>query len=552
MAVSCNLAGCNRPESNLKLVSEVQAAQIDAKLAPLLGELVWHSLTVDATIEDASAVHYAAVERAMKQYLKGDFRETHILEVAAYAHITGYQLHKELEATVDLFDVSASTLRLGRRIAQENNLPLEGTSRTMGDFHELPYENDQFDVVYIWSALHHTLRWQQVLAELIRVLAPDGILFLGNEPIRRDFCFNTFRTNRIEFFTPFEKKLDELGIIRAVAEPYLGSRPETLFHMIENQRMPLGEILGNVASKCSILETLVQPEACMGPLEKEMLERRKNGDATSWLTSRLNELTDQARETFSETDRGLGFGLPTETEIHRMCGRTANVLASLPADEQSWEFRQRISELFGAPLQLVARKKGQRRRRGVGLLKKSYGETDGVVMALPQEILRLLDPAGFLLPDIQTGEPNSLEAAFPNLQWNLRMSPTKIRELIPAVASPAILIPVQTTGSLLVLLRMYVAFEGQSYRVMLCKGSAELASFAVFQGDSTLLSAVFDCTQETNVVELTVKTQSFQGSPIPVDSIRIHYAGAFMLRRSPEHDHGGLRRRFAKIMSLLK
>ncbi len=518
----------------------------------MLGELAWHSLTIDPTIEDVSAVHYSAVERVMKQYLKGDFKETRILEVAAYAHITGYQLHKELGATVDLFDISASTLRLGRGVAQKNHLPLGGTSRTMGDFHELPYENDQFDVVYICSALHHTWRWQQVLAELIRVLAPEGILFLGNEPTRRDFCFNAFRTNRTEFFTPFEKKLNELGIIRTIAEPYLGSRPETLFHMVENQTMPLGEILGDVGSKCSILETLVQPEVCMGPLEQEMLERRKNGDVTSWLTSRLNELTGQARETFSETDRGLGFGLPAETEIPRMCGRAANVLAGLPSDEHSWEFRQQISELFGAPLQLVARKKGQRRRRGVSPFKKSYGEIDGVVMALPPEILRLLDPAGFLLPDIQTGEPNRLEAAFPSLQWNLGMSPAKIRELVPAVASPAILIPVQTTGSLLVLLRMYVAFGGQPYKVMLCKGSAELSSFAVFQGDSTLLSAGVECTQERNVVELTVKTQSLQGSSIPVDSIRIHYAGAFMLRRPPEQDHGSFRRRFAKIFSLLK
>ncbi len=290
----------------------------------------------------------------------------------------------------------------------------------------------------------------------------------------------------------------------------------------------------------------------MGPLEIEMLERRKNGDVTSWLTSRLNELTDQARETFSETDRGLGFGLPTETKIHRMCGRTANVLASLPSDEQSWEFRQLISELFGAPLQLVARKKGQRRRRSVDLFKQSYGETDGVVMALPQEILCLLDPAGFLLPDIQTAEPNSLEAAFSKLHWSLRISPAKFRELVPTVASPAILIRVQTTGSLLVLLRVYVAFEGESYRVMLCKGSAVLSSFAVFQADSTLLSAVVDCKQEANEVELTVKTQAFQGSSIPVDSIRVHYAGAFMLRRPPEHDDRSLRRRFARIISLFK
>ena len=511
------------------MVPGVQAAQIDAKLAPLLGELAWHSLTLDATIVDVSAAHYAAVERAMKQYLTGNFKETHILEVAAYAHITGYRLHKELGATIDLFDISASTLRLGRRIAQENDLPLDGTSRTMGDFHELPYEDDRFDVVYICSALHHTLHWQQVLAELIRVLAPYGLLILGNEPTKRGFCFNKFRTNRIESFTPFEKKLSELGAIRTVAEAYLGSRPETLFHMVENQSMLLSEILGEVESKCSILETLVQPEVCMGSLETGMLERRKSGDVTNWLTSKLTELTGQARETLSETDRGLGFGLPTETEIRAMCAKTANALASLPSDEQSWAFRQRISELFGAPLQLIARKNGQRRPRAVGRFKKGYGETDGVVMALPQEILRLLDPAGFLLPDIQTGEPKSIEVAFPSSHWTLRTTPATYRELVPAVASPAISVPVQTSGSLLVLLRMYVGFEGQPYRVMLCKGATELSSFAVFQIDSILLSAVVDCARETNVVELTVKTESFQDSTIPVDAIRIHYAGAFIL-----------------------
>ena len=76
---------------------------------------------------------------------------------------------------------------------------------------------------------------------------------------------------------------------------------------------------------------------------------------------------------------------------------------------------------------------------------------------------------------------------------------------------------------------MYVGFEGQPYRVMLCKGATELSSFAVFQIDSILLSAVVDCARETNVVELTVKTESFQDSTIPVDAIRIHYAGAFIL-----------------------
>jgi ubiquinone/menaquinone biosynthesis C-methylase UbiE len=94
-----------------------------------------------------------------------------------------------------------------------------------GDFHALPFEADSFDLIYISSAIHHTWKYETVISELQRVLAPGGLLLLLNEPCHRECCFYAFRTNRPANFTKLESALNDLGVIRTFAEPYLGSRP---------------------------------------------------------------------------------------------------------------------------------------------------------------------------------------------------------------------------------------------------------------------------------------------------------------------------------------
>jgi hypothetical protein len=56
--------------------------------------------------------------------------------------------------------------------------------------------------------------------------------------------FNTSAFAQPANFTKFERALNDLGVIRTFAEPYPGSRPETLFGMIENQMIPLRRLLG--------------------------------------------------------------------------------------------------------------------------------------------------------------------------------------------------------------------------------------------------------------------------------------------------------------------
>ena len=53
----------------------------------------------------------------------------------------------------------------------------------------LPFDDDSFDVVVSWIMLHHAVRWEQALAEVVRVLRPGGRLvaydLLATGPFRR-------------------------------------------------------------------------------------------------------------------------------------------------------------------------------------------------------------------------------------------------------------------------------------------------------------------------------------------------------------------------------
>jgi ubiquinone/menaquinone biosynthesis C-methylase UbiE len=506
---------------------------VDHDLAPIFGEFAWHSLTVDARLLQVSEDHYRLVAGLLNDAGAQSVSKARVLEIAAYAHITGYMLRERLGARTDLLDISPSTLRLGHRLAREQGFATDGTTCVAGDFHELPYEDDQFDVVYICSALHHTWRWQRVVSEMLRVLAPGGILFLENEPCRRLFCHYRFRANRPERFGDLEQALDRLGILRTITEPFPNTRPETLFGMVENQTISITALCAALAAKCSPVAITVNPEICMGPLEHELVARIGEGaDAcTRWLTAELANRVEQASHAMTEADKGMGFSLPTPDEIATLCESTAKALIELPADRSSPDFRLGIAEVFGASVQMTLRKKGARRVLPAARLRQDYPMLEEVVCAFPPHVARLLDPGSVLLPDIQSSPLSVLEHVFPAGDWHFRVSPDGLRDLSPATAHPSFTIPVPRPGPLLVLVRLYVAVEGLPFRIALCDDSGELAGFDAYRADSLLLSPVVQCAPDASLLRLSIRTVGL-GAAAGQDLAGIFtlsYAGAFPL-----------------------
>ncbi|MGB7208334.1 MAG: class I SAM-dependent methyltransferase [Pyrinomonadaceae bacterium] len=69
-------------------------------------------------------------------------------------------------------DISPINIDDATRRAKLANL--EGISFKEGNVLDLPFDNDEFDIVFSNGVLHHTTDWEKGIAELMRVLKPGG------------------------------------------------------------------------------------------------------------------------------------------------------------------------------------------------------------------------------------------------------------------------------------------------------------------------------------------------------------------------------------------
>jgi SAM-dependent methyltransferase len=283
----------------------------------------------------------------------------------------------------------------------------------------LPFENGSFDLIYISSALHHTWDFAKVISELQRVLAPGGLLLLFNEPCHRQCCFYAFRTNRPSKFTQFESALDRLGVIRTFAEPNLGSRPETLFGMIENQMIPLRRLLDLLNSDTNIVQLVLTPEHYMGDLETCWLNSRDKGpgELSNIIESTLASRRAEAMQYFDNVAKAMEFHLPSPDQLHPFATRIARALCDLPPVASQEPFRIALSEIFGAAVQIVAEKPNHGSRRPTHTLKNGFEKRGGITYAFDEHIRRILLDDCSLLPDIQVAGETEITKFFPAECW---------------------------------------------------------------------------------------------------------------------------------------
>lgn len=519
---------------------------IDADALNILGEVLWHSTTSDPSIVTVSQSHEREILKHANHYLRHESPEPiRFLEVAAYAHITGYLLAEKQGWEVTLSDISVETLALGAKTAKENGLNADRVRRVAVDFHDLPFPSRAFDIVYICSALHHTLRWQIVLNELLRVTAGGGILILENEPCYRDFCFYKFATNRPGTFRPVETELDRQGILKTIAEPYPGSRPEMLFGMIENQKMPLSEILDILGSGGTIESLTIDSAVLMSPFDHTILAAqgswRTLASLPKMVEKELSERLGNVQKFLTETDKALGIKLPHTAEITEMASRVtrriralrgptlwdqaSSLLSRAPglgkmatqilrrlksktaAENRSHQIA--IAEIFGGPITVIVRKQvNDSPRDEPARLNYAHGSRKGVLIGYPPKLNRVLDLSYDLVPDIQNVSPDQIRNHFAPEHWRLDNN-ASLQYLIQLDSTARIKpLVLDKPGHLIVLLRVYGAPSDSPFRIELVIDQQISASVDVHQPESFLLRSEGHIDSMTPTIELRIRDLS--------------------------------------------
>ena len=505
----------------------------------IIGETMWHSLTVDPNIDKISREHYALI----KSVLKSKFTSLYglkILEIGAYAHFTGYLLQKNHGAEVTLLDISPSTLTLGRKIATEKGLFTGGNNPhlVVNDFKQLFFNDKTFDVVFICSSLHHTWSYSEVIDEMIRVLVPGGILIIEKEPCKREACFYKFRTNRLDALTKFENKINEMDMLRTFAEPYLGSRPETLFGMIENQQIPLANLLTSIQRECDLQELSLTMEGTMiGFHEKNWLENKglELFDLKEYLKTYLFTKVNEIKPYLTDYNKRMGFHLPSSDEIINLSEKVSVMLKSIPKENDE-KYRIKLAEIFGAEVRIIAQKSNadfvngllsrkiqnskisklasklffiqQKASNPQHMFLKHAGceQKDGIYYCLPERIRKLILHQESIIPDIQNTDLAPIQRIFPQDFWQANKNENGIISLTTQETISKIVLPTTST-QLFVSLRIYAkGIEGIAYQVALWYKNQQLCQHTVYQSESFLFISEIKIDLHNHTCELEITT----------------------------------------------
>ncbi len=514
--------------------------------APQLGELAWHTVTNDTTVDAQSDAHLQAVRSAIASHLPGRAVEgLRVLEVAAYRHHSLHALASDDGAECVVTDIAPTSLIEGLAAARlAGRHP--GATAVVADFLDLPFSTGYFDVVFIATAVHHTWQPERVLRELFRVTAPGGIVIVHDEPVRRICCFYAFRSNRSDAFTPFETYLDGHGLLPTISSPFWGSRPEELFGMTENDRIPLDLFRTEFTRHGTIEELHLTNTQQVGDFEHRILALEERGDALQGAVfDLLADAVDDARPHLGALEHLLGYELPTVGEVHAVARAVASTLSSIrrpdgaSLDDDAPPSDRVLADLFGASVSAVVRRAPvaltdttdaapsapsapSERRRRLRWVRSSRTSRRPVAATPPDRFRRpMTERAGglwteadgshsgagrltaTLLPDVFRPEHRDrLATWFPPEDWLVNDEANGAISLVNLNARSRVQLGLRDSDTVLLFRYYAVVGDGQPFRVRVSAGDRVLGDQLVALQETRLLRAELPSAEPEIVVEI--------------------------------------------------
>lgn len=204
-------------------------------------EVEWHNFASFGQPERALAVYEEENRR------RGGLLAKHLdfigpleafLEIGAAAGHSSYMLANQFGARGFALDISADALRHGAHLMDAwglGNAPV----RVAGDAANLPFQDGSLQFVMAFQMLSQFTGMEQVFREVHRVLAPGGVFFLAEEPLRRLLTLGLYRCPYRESMKPWERKLDEWGLLGYLVRDVIGAAQEEDFGIRQNHSMGL-------------------------------------------------------------------------------------------------------------------------------------------------------------------------------------------------------------------------------------------------------------------------------------------------------------------------
>ncbi len=160
------------------------------------------------------------------------------LEIGANAGHTSYMLANEFDAEGFALDLSADALRYGAALRDAwgfDRTPV----RIAGDALNLPFRDGSLRLVMAFQMLCQFMDIESVFLEVKRVLAPGGVFFFAEEPLRRLLSLNLYRCPYYETMKPWERRLHDRGLLGFLVKDVIGAAQEASFGIRQNHSLNL-------------------------------------------------------------------------------------------------------------------------------------------------------------------------------------------------------------------------------------------------------------------------------------------------------------------------
>lgn len=191
-------------------------------------------------------------EKAMAMYAgenlrRGDLLQRHLefcgtlspfLELGANVGHSSYMLANRFGAEGFALDISADALRQGLILKDAWGMSRD-VERIAGDASNLPFADGSLQFVFAFQTLSQFQDLDALFAEVARVLAPGGVFFFSEEPMKRMLSARLFRAPYYSAMKPWERKLWDWGVLPFLVKDVIGAQQEEGFGIRQNHRFAL-------------------------------------------------------------------------------------------------------------------------------------------------------------------------------------------------------------------------------------------------------------------------------------------------------------------------